>query len=80
MIVAADISDDGNEILLKSYNNVYYWKKESDASLEKTLFEAPQMLPYTPVEPEGESICWNHKNYLTLSEKDHAILYEYRRR
>jgi len=77
MIVAADISADGNKILLKSYNTIYYWEKESGASLRKTLFEAPQILPYTPIEPEGESICWHGRNYLTLSEKNPAILYKY---
>ena len=80
MIVATDISSDGNEILLKSYHQIYYWKKESGASLRKTIFEAPQTLPYTPIEPQGESICWNNDNYLTLSEKDYAVLYEYLRR
>jgi len=80
MIVAADISDDGNEILMKSYHKIYYWKKEPGASLRETLFQTPQTLPYKPVEPEGESICWYNKNYLTLSEKNNAVLYEYQRR
>ena len=80
MIVAADISDDGNEILLKSYHRIYYWRKDPGASLRETLFEAPHRLPYKPIELKGESICWYNKNYLTLSEEGDAVLYEYRRR
>lgn len=73
-ITAADISPDGSEILLKDYNNVYYFKRAAGKSIFETLAGAPKRLPYF-IEPQGESICWNPFNmgYYTLSESKKGI-------
>jgi len=70
-IVAGDISFDGTEILLKNYDNVYYWHR----NLQQTIAEALTnnqyyLLPYTR-EPQGEAICWsyNANGYYTVSEE-----------
>lgn len=83
-IVAGDISPDGNEILLKDYGNIYYWKKKGNESIEDLLKTAPQRLPYIP-EPQGESIAWGLKGdgFYTLSEERHGVpaeLYFYQRK
>lgn len=69
LIVAADWSTDGEEILIKSYKQVYYWKRKKDQPLSETLREVPEILPYDE-EPQGESIAFalDGSGYYTLSE------------
>lgn len=69
LIVAADWSADGEEILIKSYKQVYYWKRKKDQPLSETLREVPEILPYDE-EPQGESIAFalDGSGYYTLSE------------
>lgn len=84
-IVAADISRDGQEVLMKNYNLVYYWKRAPDQSLIELLQQKPIKLPYDP-EPQGESICfaYDEKGYYTLSESSahnkHPQLLWYKRK
>jgi hypothetical protein len=68
-IVAGSISPDAQEVLLKDYENIYYWKRAGEKSLTELLAKEPVELPYKP-EVQGESICWNHdaSGYYTLSE------------
>jgi hypothetical protein len=68
-IVAGSISPDAQEVLLKDYENVYYWKRSGEKTLIELLAKEPIQLPYKP-EVQGESICWNNdaSGYYTLSE------------
>lgn len=80
LTVAADITADGEEILLKTYNDIYYWKR-NNRSISETLGSAPTSVTYK-VEPQGESIAWKKdgSGFFTLSEqrsKDMPILYFY---
>jgi hypothetical protein len=84
LIVAADISEDGSEILAKNYDNVFYWKRLTGESVEETIKRAPETLPYTP-EPQGESIAFSRKGdgYYTISERKKKTpqhLYFYKRK
>lgn len=84
-ITAADISADGLEVLVKTYSNVYYWKRQDiNTSIASLLQNVPTVLSYTP-EIQGEAIAW-HKDqlgYFTLSEKSFSSsnprLYFYQR-
>ncbi len=69
-IVAGSISTDGSEVLLKDYDQVYYWKNSNGLPLPQLLQTTPQVLAYDR-EPQGESICWDRdgSGYYTLSEK-----------
>ncbi len=84
-IVGGDISADGNEVLLKSYVRVLYWKKENPTiSLTDLLQQEPAVLPYT-VEPQGEAIGFaaDSGGYFTLSEAQGGAephLYFYKRK
>lgn len=84
MVTAADISPDGNEVLIKNYLNVYHWSKSGTESVSELLGTMPSRLPYT-VEPQGESIAWHSdgSRYFTLSEagndNEPLTLYNYRR-
>ena len=68
-IVAGDISADGKEILMKTYKQVYYWKKEGNESIVELLQKSFQNLPYH-AENQGEAIAWktDGRGYFTLSE------------
>lgn len=82
-ITAADISADGTEILLKSYDEVFYWKRLSGQRIPDALRTPPIILPYEP-EPQGESIAWalDGSGYFTLSENgkgERGRLYFYQR-
>lgn len=69
--VAADISADGAEILLKTYNHVFYWKRAAGESVPETLKSNPVQLNYKP-EEHGEAITWTRdgSGYYTLSESN----------
>lgn len=67
-IVSASISSDGNEVIMKNYDHIYYWRIEG-----KTIAEAlqgkPHLLRYTE-EPQGEAIAFRRDGlgFYTLSE------------
>lgn len=79
------ISANGQEVLIKNYTTVYYWRKSSASqSLAQLLTTAPAMLAYTE-EPGGEAIGWkvNGAGYYTISEIKNntpAAIYFYARR
>lgn len=68
-ICGGDISGDGKEILLKNYQNVFYWKVGADEKIEDTFRRKPIILPYEE-EPQGEAITFarDGSGYYTLSE------------
>lgn len=82
-VTSGDISPDGDEILIKTYSSILYWKKEDGESIIDPLSRAYESIAYI-LEPQGESICWaiDGKGFFTLSEKswsDKQILYYYER-
>jgi hypothetical protein len=78
-ITAGDISKDGQQVLLKSYTKVYYWKRENNEPVWKTLLKKPQILPYTQ-EKQGEAIGFtpDGKGYYTTSEGVYSPIYYYK--
>lgn len=82
-IVSADISPDGNELLMKNYNNIYYWEINGEP-MQKVFQRKPQLLKYTE-EPQGEAIAFNldGSGFYTLSEtivSEKIFLYYYERK
>lgn len=69
-ICAADISNDGAEILVKSYDSVYYFKREPNESIDNALQKSAIGIKYI-MEPQGEAICFASDNsgFFTLSEE-----------
>lgn len=83
---AGDISADNQEIILKNYAQVFYWKRRSGESVLDALKRSPKILLYT-VEPQGEALAFSVDNlgYYTTSEENPAVaikprLYFYRRK
>jgi len=74
LIVAADWSADGTEILIKSYKQVYYWQRKVNHSVKEVLQKVPEILPYHE-EPQGESIAFaiDDSGYYTLSEQAKGV-------
>jgi hypothetical protein len=83
-IVSGDISSDGREVLLKTYDEIYYWKKSEIENISELLTKEPIELPYTR-EKQGEAITWarDGSGFYTLSESpkdDWARLMFYKRK
>jgi hypothetical protein len=78
-IVAADISKDGRQVLVKSYEKVYYWKRNADEPIWQTMQAKPQELNYQQ-EKQGEAIGFtpDGKGYYTTSEGVFAPIYFYK--
>ena len=82
-VVAADISPNGKEVLIKTYFTVMYWKKKGNENIIDLLKTPPTLLPYI-FEPQGEAITWkpDGSGYYTLSERKYdvdPVLYFYER-
>ncbi len=69
MITAAEISPDGSEVVIKDYENIYYWKRKGFGPISKLLQTPPQKVSYVP-EAQGEAICFSldGQALFTLSE------------
>jgi hypothetical protein len=67
-VCAADFAPNRKEVLVKNYENVYYWKLNSD-SLALAMRERPSVVEYKK-DPQGESICFarDGSGYFTVSE------------
>lgn len=68
--VGGDVSADGLEILIKNYENIYYWKKRANQGYAQVFSQDPVILPYHE-EPQGEAIGWkaDGTGYYTISEE-----------
>ncbi len=83
-VVAADISEDGTEILIKTYESICYWQRDSAESVASALKKPFTELAYEP-EPQGEAVAWapDGSGYYTLGENargKRARLYFYKRK
>ncbi|MGZ3871397.1 MAG: hypothetical protein ACXVJD_00695 [Mucilaginibacter sp.] len=78
-ITAGDISKDGTEIVLKSYEKVYYWKREAGEPAWKAMQRTPET-PFYVAEKQGEAIGFtaDGKGYYTTSEGVFSPIYFYR--
>ena len=70
LVTAADITSNGEEILVKNYLAVFYWKRGPGESIFDALEKEHQLIQYTP-EPQGEAIAWKTDNsgFYTTSER-----------
>lgn len=71
VVTGAAISTDGSEILLRTYTNIYYYKRKAGQSLPDAIqLQEAQTIPYR-LEPQGEAVCFDRdaKGYYTLSER-----------
>ncbi len=71
---AADMNENG-EILLKNYDAIYYWSGSGKPAVDRIISWNPISISYSP-EPQGEAICWDQRNFYTISEKNEGKLQE----
>ncbi len=69
-IVGGDFSADRNELVLKSYDEIYYWNIKDNETVINALKVKPRKLTYKQ-EPQGEAFAWarDGSGYYTISEK-----------
>lgn len=71
-LVGGDVSADGREVLLKTYEYVLYWSRKDTTLTIPNLLKLPaDTLPYF-VEPQGEAVGFaaDGSGYYTLSEEN----------
>lgn len=68
-VVAVDFTLDSKEILIKTYDEIYYWNRSDSLSIQQVLLQDPILLNYKR-EPQGESVAWSLDGggFYTLSE------------
>ncbi len=68
-VTSAAITQDGKEILIKTYTAINYYARKQGETIEQTLQNTYIQLPYIP-EPQGEAITFanNNSGFFTLSE------------
>lgn len=84
-VTGAAISPDGSEILVRTYTQLYYWKRNADQSVADVLQLGSRRQLVTRLEPQGEAVCFDKdaKGFFTISERASASsvnLYYYARK
>lgn len=82
--VSATLSANASEAIIKTYTQLYYYKRTGTESIETWLQKTPVQIPYL-MEPQGEAVGFaqDGTGYFTLSEKafSNAVkLYFYKKR
>lgn len=65
---AGDANEAG-EILVKNYDNIFYWSAKPGRLVENLLNGPDFRIPYKR-EPQGEAICWFESDFITSTEKN----------
>lgn len=70
-VVSAASSE--TEIIIKTYSNLFYYKRRQNESMEQSLQRSNTSLPYV-IEPQGEAISFaiDGSGFYTISEKGFA--------
>jgi hypothetical protein len=73
-ICGGDISNSGSKIIIKNYDDIFFWHRSSGQSIEESMSAPAEILDYVP-EPQGEAVCWSsdEKGYFTISEEAEEI-------
>lgn len=68
-ITGGDVAISNEEVVIRNYLEIYYWKKGKTESLADALRRKPQIVP-SALEPQGEAVAFdrNGNGYSTISE------------
>jgi hypothetical protein len=68
-ITDGNVASSNEEIIVRNYLEIYYWKKEKHESIADALRRKPRIVP-SILEPQGEALAFDGKNqgYATISE------------
>ena len=69
-VTAADISPNGKSILVKTYSNIYLYKRGAKMSVATAISRKGKSMAYQ-LEGQGEAVAWDYKgkSYFTISER-----------
>ena len=72
-VTCGAISQNGQELFIKNYSTIYYWKRTNEKTLPELMTKNPVEIPYTP-EPQGEAMCLipDDSGFYTISETREA--------
>jgi hypothetical protein len=78
LVTAADVSRDGTEVAVRTYDHVLLWNRNPSEDIAKVLEQQPTMGP-VPDEQQGEAIGFlpDGRGYVTTSEGTNQFLHEY---
>lgn len=84
-VTSAAISPDGSELLVRTYTQMYYWKRSNGQSIADALQYGTSRQLTVRLEPQGEAVCFDkdNKGFFTISERANAAsvnLYYYARK
>jgi hypothetical protein len=68
-ITDGNVASSNEEIIVRNYLEIYYWKKKKHESIADALRRKPRIVP-SILEPQGEALAFDGKNqgYATISE------------
>lgn len=68
-ITDGNVASSNEEIIVRNYLEIYYWKKEKKESIADALRRKPRVVP-SILEPQGEALAFDglNKGYATISE------------
>jgi hypothetical protein len=68
-ITDGNVASSNEEIIVRNYLEIYYWKKKKHESIANALRRKPRVVP-SILEPQGEALAFDGKNhgYATISE------------
>jgi hypothetical protein len=71
-ITGGDVAASNEEVVIRNYLEIYYWKKAKNESLADALRRKPQIVP-SALEPPGEAVAFDRdgNGYTTISEIAH---------
>jgi hypothetical protein len=83
-VTSTTLSEDSREILVKTYQKVFYYQRQGTETIDQALTKTPREISYQ-VEPQGEALTFAHdgSGFYTLSEKgmsNSVNLHFYKRR
>lgn len=76
LITAADISEDGSVIAVRTYGDVWLWERGVDQTVVDALRGRPCRAP-SAAEPQGEAITLVGSGYITVGEGGDAVVYRF---
>ncbi len=83
LVTAGDITPLGDQIILRTYNRAWVWKRKSGTSVGEALMGSPCQAPVAgfPRESQGESVAFgpDGRSYFTVSEGSFPPIYRYTR-
>ncbi len=68
-ITDGNVASSNEEIIIRNYLEIYYWKKKPEESIADALRRKPRIVP-SVLEPQGEALAFDdlNKGYATISE------------